>query len=560
MQFLTLSDDGQMLPVHQCLKIPAGSDFEKCAREYTIFHYNNMSPVFETHTEFWKGRRFEVLMVPLKTNKQAVWVKAKVHKWEEYNNGPGDRFMKWSLNAKFTPDDSTIGVGSLVWIAHSRNADGLGRRSQRAKEEKKRVAVVTKVEEVETDNGEKIMMCNLLKCNSSDSVSERCAMDKLRPFDGIMSFHVFKMNVQGGGILSYDRLEQESFTMKWLDPEIGTFVGDRPPGLKYWYFEPTQIMYDLPELAKDDRVQQFRRDYLKKIESNATEMMGNKRGLQTIILKESLQRLKEGFMPDGFDTEPFQKLLLCIPYMLYADIVIFYFDWHGNDEARHSKFGCSKADEDGMDDELEQEDWYLIFDALIKVGMHLRHDEEWLNALKKSFTFAMPEEHLHNVLFNTNNLVGEWFEKAKEFRAAIWCYSQNLTISDDDYLAALKCNIALAYKKMDNFVDAHKYYEEAILVVNPNKVSKQELGDLFNNATALQQEAGHWFGTSDHLPPFATENVSSDANNKCQSCQAEGATKSCSACHLVCYCNIDCQKEHWKKVHKRTCLGKLRNK
>ena len=159
-----------------------------------------------------------------------------------------------------------------------------------------------------------------------------------------------------------------------------------------------------------------------------------------------------------------------------------------------------------------------------------------------------------------NNFVGEWFEQAKEFRAAIWCYNQNLTDSDDDYLATLKCNIALAYKKMDNFVDAHKYYEEAILIVNPNAVSKEELEMLFNNATALQQEARHWFGTSDHLTPFTSENVSLEANNKCQSCQAEGATKSCSACHLVCYCNIDCQKEHWKKVHKRTCLGKLRNK
>ena len=76
-----------------------------------------MNGGFETHTEFWKGRKFEVLLVPLKTNRSAVWVKAEVHNWEEYNMGPGDRFMKWSLNAKFTPDDSTtVGVGSLVFM------------------------------------------------------------------------------------------------------------------------------------------------------------------------------------------------------------------------------------------------------------------------------------------------------------------------------------------------------------------------------------------------------------------------------------------------------------
>ena len=555
MNFMTLGDNGQMLPVHQCLRIMAGNDFEKCAREYTIFHYNNMNPGFETHTKFWNGRKFEVLMVPLKTYKDAVWVKAEVHNWEEYNMGPGDRFMKWTLNAKFTPDDSKIAVGSLV--TYPTNEEG--------KQEEKYAAVVTQIDEVETDEGNKIMMCTLCKCNSSKSKPERWELEELQPFDGTMEFHVFKMNVQGGGILSYNRAEQEAFTMKWLEPELG--IPEERDGFKYWYFDPAQIQCDPAELVKDDRVQQLRRDYLKKIEGNEHEMLWQA-GIRKIIIKESFERLKEGSTPDVFDTEPFEKLLLCIPYFLYADLIVYYIDLHdGNDEARHTKFKLSAADEEGIDDVFDSdEDWCLVFYSLIKIGMYLRHDEEWQNANSKGFSFVMQssdmpkEEQLYNIFLNINGFVGEWFEKVKEFRAALWCYNHNLATSQGEHLVNLKCNIALAHKRMDNFAVAHKYYEEAILLAISIGRPKQQMGLLIDNANTLQQAVKDWFGTSGHLPPFTTEDASLEANNKCQSCNAIGATKSCSACHIVCYCNIDCQKEHWKKVHKRTCVGKMRNK
>ncbi len=548
MHFMTLNDYGQMQLVHDCLKIPAGKDFERCAREYTTFNYSSTDPTFETHTEFWKGRKFEVLLVPFKKNKEAVWVKAEVHSWEEHNNGPGDRFLKWNLNAKFTPDDSTIGVGSLV--THPINQGG--------KEVTKCAAVVTKIYEDENDEGEKVIMCDLTKCNASISFSERWAVDGLKPFDGIMNFHVYKMNVQGGGILSYNRLEEEAFTMKWLDPELGT--PDGRDGFKFWYFDPTQIKYDLTKLAKDDRVQQRRRDYLKKIEHCPTAMMG-RGGLRTIILKESFERLKEGFTEEKADTEPFLKLLLCVPYMTYREIVGYYEVLYENDEIRHEKFGVSKADEGRLYDVFHsEEDWCLVFDALIKVGIYLHNDKDWQNTINKSFTFNIEEDFVNTSLININNAIGEWFERVEQFRAAIWCYTQNLTVCEDDYVATLKCNIALAHKMMGSFVEAHKNYEEAILLGGKFPTSKEDKESVLHNAEGLQYEAKFWFGTSDHLPSFTSGSAPLEANTKCQSCQAEGATKSCSACHIVCYCNIDCQKEHWKKVHKRTCVGKMRNK
>jgi hypothetical protein len=86
-RFFAPGDDGQMRPLHEFLRVEAGQDFEKCVRSNTIFNYNNCNAGFETHEEFWKGRRFKVLMMNNVKNKEMVWVMGKVVKWEEYNMG-----------------------------------------------------------------------------------------------------------------------------------------------------------------------------------------------------------------------------------------------------------------------------------------------------------------------------------------------------------------------------------------------------------------------------------------------------------------------------------------
>jgi len=35
--------------------------------------------------------------------------------------------------------------------------------------------------------------------------------------------------------------------------------------------------------------------------------------------------------------------------------------------------------------------------------------------------------------------------------------------------------------------------------------------------------------------------------------QIKKSFKKCSQCQLVCYCSKICQKNHWKKIHKKTC-------
>jgi hypothetical protein len=114
-QFMTYSDDGQLKPIHEILKIEAGRDFEKCARSNTIFHYSGHSAGFETHTSFWSGRKFDVLLVSAKDYANAVWVRGAVVEWTEFNMGPGDRFMKWNLMAEIQQETLSMGCGSLVY-------------------------------------------------------------------------------------------------------------------------------------------------------------------------------------------------------------------------------------------------------------------------------------------------------------------------------------------------------------------------------------------------------------------------------------------------------------
>ena len=78
------------------------------------------------------------------------------------------------------------------------------------------------MEEVETSDSQKKKLCTL--SDSDGTLSDDGPsiilwdLDKLRPYEGTIDFHVHRMNVQGGGILSKNQLISEAFSMKWLDP------------------------------------------------------------------------------------------------------------------------------------------------------------------------------------------------------------------------------------------------------------------------------------------------------------------------------------------------------
>lgn len=48
--------------------------------------------------------------------------------------------------------------------------------------------------------------------------------------------------------------------------------------------------------------------------------------------------------------------------------------------------------------------------------------------------------------------------------------------------------------------------------------------------------------------------------NECQNCSKQNCSLRCSRCHLVYYCNRECQVAHWKAKHKRDCINSTRTK
>ena len=444
----------------------------------------------------------------------------------------------------------------------------------------KKVALVIGVEEVETSDSQKKKLCTL--SDSDGTLSDvgpsiiLWEMDKLRPYEGTMDFYVRCMNVQGGGILSHDtfpppRTSTEKFSLKWLDL-VTEKVGEPDRFHKgCWYFDPTQQQLDLASMANDSRVQQLRHDNIKMIEDDETRMLKNKE-LRKIIFRMLFARLKEEISDDALNIVPFQYALLSVPFLVYIDIVMYFLAVYQGEHPDGPEGYQSVED-------LSDDDWCLIFYSLVKIGMHLRKDEEWhksnakFEAHVKSVHESQGEtefninETMEELLYNLTSKVGEWFEECDEFRAAIWCYTHNLALcrnldvpvppeARDRVLVDQLNYIALANKRMDNFVDAYRYYEEAIVAHSVGSESQQPLID---NAKVLQRDSKDWFGTNGRITSWES---SKDiiATRKCPTCDAEGAAKKCSACHLVCYCDLDCQRGHWKKVHKYTCLGKLRGK
>ena len=47
-------------------------------------------------------------------------------------------------------------------------------------------------------------------------------------------------------------------------------------------------------------------------------------------------------------------------------------------------------------------------------------------------------------------------------------------------------------------------------------------------------------------------------SNCCEDCRKEGATKRCMKCRTCFYCDRECQRKNWKKLHKRVCTTKTR--
>ena len=386
-----------------------------------------MTSARETHERFWKGRRFEVLLLPEKIYKGARWVKGEVVKWTEWNKGPGDRFCKWTLHAKMRlDDDGDIGLGSLI----KRNEENSDAKT-------KPIAVI-----------------------DPDSVGDAV------PFDGEVDFFVIKMNVQGGGILGDSGIVNghDRISMRWIDkvseeedmPLEGPW--DSVPHKGCWYFDPAQQTLDLSELASDPRVEERRNQLI-------GEMSGEGVDPTTITFFNAnvMKRLKSALLSTGEnDHRLFEIELLATPFLFIQDVF-----------TRFSDFLKSDSDEDArvLREDFDANEWYSIIYSITRIALFLRYDDVWYE--RSGTNRHISDTKADASLYQLIKSAGEWFETRKQYRAAIWAYEDNLRLIQDpairmtaaerlDSKIAHMSYIGLAYKRMDDFVNAAMYYDKTI--------------------------------------------------------------------------------------------------
>lgn len=423
----------------------------------------------------------------------------------------------------------------------------------------KDIAVITNIDEVESEK-----LCTIQDANGT--LSTKWKLSDLRPFNGNMEFHVRHMNVQGGGILSHSLgnrshlAPNDAFSMKWLDR-----VSEEEDGC--WYFDPEQENLDPAEMVTCEEVQELRRNHIKMIDDNETGMLHH-RGLRDNVFNMLDKRITDETQNKMLLLlKPFQEGLLSVPYLLYKEVFQHYHQiYHAQAEGGNSI-------------DLTKESWTLVFYSLIKIGIYLHRDTAWFKSNHKFEAWYVRysgemdgltiNQLVDHILYNMTSKCGEWFEEVQEYRAGIWCYNHNLVaaqnwdlsfqneVVQNSCIAAQLGYIALANKRMDNFVDAFKYYEQVLTAAESLPGSEGFITNNKNNAKLLQNACKGWFGTSGYITCWDPEIEDDD---KCSACGADGSTKKCSACRLVCYCSVNCQRNHWAKVHKHTCLGKMRGK
>jgi hypothetical protein len=190
--------DGQLTSIADSLNSKCGTDFDEYVRRVLSepFPYSPTDAASRQVTDLWSGRRLRIFSG---TN----WREGKVRDWTQSNSGPFSPITMWSLEVAF--DDFV--VGDTVTI------DGLKfATKQNGKRGKKRLNVANKhngkkgriVKYVEQQGRYKIEMID-------DKYVLEVSPENMN--DAVLTFHVNRMNIEGGGTLvpdSSDHDEEDS--------------------------------------------------------------------------------------------------------------------------------------------------------------------------------------------------------------------------------------------------------------------------------------------------------------------------------------------------------------
>jgi tetratricopeptide (TPR) repeat protein len=160
--------------------------------------------------------------------------------------------------------------------------------------------------------------------------------------------------------------------------------------------------------------------------------------------------------------------LLSVPFLAYKYVVHHFLTIY-NKEQNSSV-------------ELTERSWCDVFYSLVKVGIFLHQDSEWHESnskLEARFKRKMDRLSINyikdRILYKVIRDLGDWFLEIEEYRAGIWCLKLNLANATERVLSCFRdendranCVIgplaflAVANKKMGNFGEAFKYFEQAI--------------------------------------------------------------------------------------------------
>ena len=366
-------------------------------------------------------------------------------------------------------------------------------------------------------------------------------LQKLALVGGRFEFSLVKLNTQGGATLRSTAplvgLQGTLLSLEWLEE-----VPDNLLNLD----KTMQLVSQAPTDLQASRL-----DTLRNLTREVCEQRRDFAGVSLIAVG---QRLYHPIVSSQIhEPDKLRETLLTLPFVLFNPLLL------------PSLTKMKRQDRE-------------IVRVWLNVAFECFNDRVWTTQCKGLVLLGIEgdgddEEKLHTqmfmAMFNFLNTIGKWFASQGEYPASTWCHDKNLALSaancNDDCMAHSLEFSAKAHGRHGNTLAAFRCLEQAMAI--------QPTESRMKDAQALRASAKNQVGTSGYITPFYSRQVSTDDNGSvwqkheqdghcgvCAFCGRGEQKNVATCCRLVCYCNAACQKKHWVRVRKHTCLfGKLDN-
>lgn len=343
---------------------------------------------------------------------------------------------------------------------------------------------------------------------------------------GSFVFAVVHMNTHGGAILQSLQplvgVANTLLSMEWMDPVV-------EQGYLDFNANHPSPRHDIPSGLGNRRVETL---------AQLTHQVSSRRGTCLAAIGQQLYgALVNEYM---YQPEQLRHLLLHLPFVLYHDLL----------EPCLQKLT--------PDDVAVVHAWLnMVFEGF--------NDSVWTNQcqdlvlLQASRTANSSDRddvlrlQMFTVMYKLLTAMGQWFaKKTTEYRAALWCHEKALALSAahgmDNCVSYALDYLAQTNYRCDDMLSAFLCLEQS-MAMGPTE-------SRVRHARAIRAAAKTWIGTSGTLTPFARVEKKNGKPLElvCASCGQANVRNRAGCCRLIYYCNKQCQKAHWVRVHRHTCL------